>query len=356
MLDQKILDHYKANHAVARERFAKDPAKCYQRHIRELYEELEGKRPPCTAECYRVEINPETGHKKYGNCPHLEGYTVREITRDEAESIILKYEWLQSMGRGVQACFGLFSAEGELMGANALGKMGGQIGDVCGPMYADKTVCLMRGVCVPHAPKNAGTFFTRATCKQAREKYGWAIFFAYSDTHNASEVGTLYQSLNWYYIGEDVGRSKDGKGYHSNFFPPNGFVVGISGKKYEKITSYQLNHDSERKTMTDLGWNPQLGFMRTWLKGEKGWVEEKDYGKKKWLWFEGTPSERRALKAMCRYTDKDTGQLGKPYPKNRAERRDSTRGRKAKNKALKALVPTSADSSTVEGHSSTPQT
>ena len=340
MLDQALLDQYKANHEIARLRFAKNPAMCYQKHIRDLYEELEGKHPPCTAECYKVEVNPETGHKKYGSCPHLEGYTIREITRDEAESIILKYEWLQSMGHGVSACFGLFSPEGELMGANALGRMGGQIGDVCGPMYAEKTACLQRGVCVPHAPKNAGTFFTRATCKLAREKYGWVIFFAYSDTHNASEVGTLYQSLNWYYIGEDVGRSKDGRGYHSNYHPPNGCVVGRSGKKYDKpIKSYKLNHDPQRKFMRDLGWTSMEadGAMRTWLRSH-GWIEEKDYGKKKWLWFEGTPSERRALKAMCRYTDKTTGQLGRPYPKNRAERKDTARGRKAKEVEMAPLA------------------
>jgi hypothetical protein len=329
MLDQATLDRYIANHAVARERFGKNPAKCYQRHIRELYEELEGKHPPCTAECY-----PPTN-----KCPHLAGYTVREITKDEAETIILKYEWLQSMGRGVEACYGLFSPEGELMGANALGSMGGGVGYVV--LGKEKqTVCLQRGVCVPHAPKNAGSFFTRATCKQAHIDHGWSIFFAYSDTHNASEVGTLYQSLNWYYIGEDVGRSKSGKGYHSNYHPPNGCVVGKSGKRYDKmVSSYSLNHDSERKFMRDLGWTnaEDDGPMRTWLRNH-GWVEEKDYGKKKWLWFEGTPSERRALKAACRYTDRDTGQLGRPYPKNRAERKDTTRGRKAKDAATASLV------------------
>ena len=98
MLDEKTLAYFKANHAEARRRFFADPTKCYQRHIRELYEELEGRVSPCSADCYN-------------KCSHLDGYTVKQITREQAETIILKYEWLAGdpmnkspMGRGISAC------------------------------------------------------------------------------------------------------------------------------------------------------------------------------------------------------------------------------------------------------------
>jgi hypothetical protein len=277
-----LIAYYRRNHAIARERFKSDPTKCYQRHIRELYAELEP----------REQLRS------------LSGACVTEITREQAASIILKYEWLAGdpknkspMGRGIQACYGLFSHDGELIGANCLGVMGGEIGNICGELYADKTVCLMRGACVHYAPKNAGSFFTAETCKQAYKDpdRGWSVFFAYSDTRNASEVGTIYQACNWFYLGEDLGRAK--RSHHTNFISPDGT---------QKVTSYKLNHDKDRKFLRSLGWNESKGSMRSWLKrpmseGGAGWTQENEYGKKKWCWFEGSPSEKRRLKNASRY-------------------------------------------------------
>jgi len=273
-------------HARGRERFVADPSKCYQRHIRELYEELEGRKSPCTAECYEVKVNPKTGHKKYGSCPHLEGYTVREITRDEAESIILKYEWLQSMGRGVQACYGLFSAEGELMGANCLGRMGGGVGDICGPGYENKTVCLMRGVCVPHAPKNAGSFFTSQTCEKAHADFGWSIFFGYSDSA-AGEIGQIYKSCNWVCLGQGPGKPEGS--FHTDFQSPDGSRI---------VTSYDLNHDKKKKLASSLGWDESKGPVRQYLR-RSGWKPIRRAAKTKFVWFEGP--DRGKLGAKCRF-------------------------------------------------------
>jgi hypothetical protein len=282
-----LIEYFRKNHAIARERFKLEPSKCYQRHIRELYAELEPREP----------------------LPSLDGAYVKEISRDQAASIILKYEWLTGdprnkapLGRGNEAYYGLW-LESELIGANALGRSGGTIGDICGLGYADQTVGLHRGACVHYAPKNAASFFTAETCKKAQRDRGWSIFFAYSDTHNASEVGTIYQACNWFYLGEDLGRAEGS--FHANFISPDGT---------RKITSYQLNHDKERKIARELGWNESKGPVRTWLKRSPsedgaGWTQENEYTKKKWCWFEGTPSEKRRLKNACRYD------LDLPYPK-----------------------------------------
>jgi len=190
------------------------------------------------------------------------------------------------MGRGVTACYGL-NINGELLGANCFGTMGGKVGDICGPEYAKQTVCLMRGACVPHAPKNAASFFTRHACRQAYKDFGWQIFFAYSDTHAASEMGTIYQACNWLYVGEDLGRTAGS--FHVDYESPDGQIV----------TSYKLNHQgSEKKFMRSLGWTPEDGQMRPWLVAH-GWKPIKRYGKKKWVWFEGP--ERNKIKQACRY-------------------------------------------------------
>jgi hypothetical protein len=269
-------------HDVARERFKADPSKCYQRHIREVWAEVEN-RPQLTS---------------------LKGARVGRITREEAEGIILKYEWLAAdpktkspMGRGISACYGLI-LDGELLGANCFGVMGGKVGDICGPEYADKTVCLMRGACVPHAPKHAGSFLTRWACNQAHKDCGWEIFFAYSDTQDASEMGTIYQACNWWYVGQDLGRPEGS--FHVDYQSSDGSQI---------LTSYKLNHQgSEKSFMRSLGWTPEDGAMRPWLVSQ-GWVPIRRYGKKKWLWFEG--SRKKELEGKSRYKPL-------PYPKRGA--------------------------------------
>jgi len=290
---------YEKEHALARQRFESDPSKCYQRHIREVWTEISGHKPPCTEQCLK-------------GCPHFPktDREVRKITTEEAATLILKYEWFASdntkrspLGRGIETCYGLF-LRGAMIGANCFGSMGGKIGDICGSAYADRTGYLMRGVCAHYAPIHAASFFTAASCKLASKEMNWKIFFAYSDTHAASEIGTVYQACNWYYLGEKLGNNG-----HSNYISPDGKI---------KVTSYQLNHDKSRKFLRSLGWDERVKTtMREWLRtvpcDSEGqhWVEEHEYPKKKWCWFEGTAEEKAAMKATCRYP------LNLPYPKNR---------------------------------------
>ena len=269
-------------HEEARKRFLADPSKCYQRHIREVWEELEEKHSPCSVECQR-------------NCTHFpkNARAVKKITREEAAALVLKYEWLAAdpktkspLGRGIETCYGLF-LNGELIGANCFGSMGGKIGDICGPQYTDKTGYLMRGVCVHYAPMHAASFFTSMSCSLASKEMGWKVFFAYSDTHATAEVGTVYQACNWHYNGEDLGRSEGS--HHSNFVSPDG---------KQRVTSYQLNHDKERKFLRSIGWSEDIQRpMRAWLRDTKGWTEEREYGKKKWVTFVGTKEEKQEMKS-----------------------------------------------------------
>ena len=119
------MDEYlRKMHCIAKERFERDRSKCYQRHIREVWAEAEPRE----------------------QLTSLAGAIVERITREEAESIILKYEWLAAdprnnapMGRGIQAFYGL-RLNGELVGANCLGKMGGDISNICGKANVKKAV------------------------------------------------------------------------------------------------------------------------------------------------------------------------------------------------------------------------
>jgi len=132
----------------------------------------------------------------------LRGCRVEPVTRAEARPIILRYEWLGTMGTCC-AWYGLRSPEGDLLGvvgfsrsnpARDLSRLG-------------SAVCLQRGACVHWAPKNAGSFLIRHAVRLAHREHGWRIFYGYADPE-AGEVGTIYQALGWTYTGRGAGRTR----------------------------------------------------------------------------------------------------------------------------------------------------
>jgi hypothetical protein len=124
---------------------------------------------------------------------------VREISFAEAKEVILKYEYLGTMGTTRRA-FGLFF-DGELAGVECFGATGGSnvARSICGPEYADRVMTLSRGACVSWAhPHSASYLIARACRLMALE--GKNIFVAYADS-DAGERGIIYRASNWFYCG-----------------------------------------------------------------------------------------------------------------------------------------------------------
>lgn len=244
LLDNDSLLVWRLNHQIARQRAQVFPQTGYQRHVREVYDILAPR-----------EIVP------------LKGAYVEEISKQEAENLILKYEWLQSMAMSTVAHYGLKVGD-ELLGVVCFSSVGGPAGSVT---YRDTpTICLSRGACVHYAHRNAASFLISRACKLASKKYGWKIFFAYSD-EEAGEIGTVYQACNWWYLGENIGRTPSS--VHYDYISPDGTRI---------LTSYRLNHDTKRVAARELGWLPEKGGVRPYLRSI-GWQEIVRKGKKKWV-------------------------------------------------------------------------
>ena len=280
---RKKLNPYKALHEEARRRFGLDPSKAYQRYIREVHSEL---------------------HSDLAETPG-EGFSlsdsyVEEVSRDEAASIILKYEWLQTLPMGLICSYGLKSSSGHLLGVVCFSKIGGKPGSLCTSPLAS-SVCLARGACIHSAPKNSASYLIRKACKMASKDYGWNVFFAYSDS-DAGEIGTVYQASNWLYLGFSLGRGA--RGYHSDYRSPDGLCI---------ITSYAINHDKKRILASSLGC-PEGTPLRRHLV-QNGWKKIKRYGKSKWVWFEGGRKVCKELKSTLRFPILGDGSINKPYPK-----------------------------------------
>jgi hypothetical protein len=143
----------------------------------------------------------------------LENAIVVEISYEKAKEVILKYEWLKSMG-STERSFGLI-LDGELAGVCCFGKTGGtETKSVCNDKWAQHVVTLCRGACCHWAHPHSASFLISRACKLMANSGRTTrsgkvflpayIFVAYSDT-DAGEIGTVYQSLNWAYTGKTSG-------------------------------------------------------------------------------------------------------------------------------------------------------
>lgn len=208
---------------------------------------------------------------------NLDGCSVQRISTPEARRLILRYEWLRTMGRAV-ACYGLRGPDGVLLGATCFGWPAGiESRDICGREHRGTAICLERGACVHWAPSNAASFLIRHAVRLAHRDYGWEIFYAYAD-EDAGEIGTVYQASNWKYIGQGVGRTP-GR-FREDFRAPDGKILSSRTLRHRGLTKKQVLAD--------------------------GWEVVCRPPKHKYVWFEGR--RHRFLERSCRYPFL-------PYPK-----------------------------------------
>lgn len=149
-------------------------------------------------ESHALEADPLIDEKR-ALATSFQNASVREITKQTAAEVILKYEWLGNMGVTDYA-FGLYFGE-HLAGVVCFGRTAGTntAASVCGEEYAHLVKVLNRGACVHWAHEHSASFLIAYACRLMAEK-GFHIFVAYSDIE-AGEIGTVYQASNWLYAG-----------------------------------------------------------------------------------------------------------------------------------------------------------
>lgn len=176
--------------------------------------------------------------------------TLREITFDEAKTVILDYEWLGNMG-STQYAVGLFFGE-YLAGVACFGCTAGSNvpKSICGEAYVSKVLTLVRGTCVHWAPKDAASFMINRACDIMVAK-GYNIFIAYSD-EEAGEIGTVYQASNWIYVGTGG--------------TPTGYVHSDGRRKDSRLISAMTRGRAGRpNTDRKTGAPPDQNKLQKWL-------------------------------------------------------------------------------------------
>jgi len=144
----------------------------------------------------------------------LDNTFIKQIKKNEAESVIKEYEWLKKMPAFSKYYLGIFFK------INNKEYLGGVL--VYSPEYglntgvwnkygfSDKILLLSRGVCLWWTPKNTASYFISRGNKWIKNNTKYRIITATVDP-TAGEIGTIYQSLNWYYVGLMSGNYSSGK-------------------------------------------------------------------------------------------------------------------------------------------------
>jgi len=209
---------------------------------------------------------------------------VRPISFNEAKEVIDKYEWLGCMPVCVKHCFGVFFPHKTEQDKWLLGGV-----TVFSAEYAENTgvwdkygfggkiILLARGVCVHFCPKNTNSHLIIESIKLLPEEY--EVVTCTVD-NLAGEVGTIYQSCNFHYVGV-MRKNKKRTG------------CVIDGKLYGSRTLRQMFGTQDKKKIKEL--HPEAVF-----------VEQKSKGR--YFYFRGDKrTKRKHYKAI--------EPLIKPYPK-----------------------------------------
>lgn len=129
---------------------------------------------------------------------------IRKISKPESGKIIKEYEWLKCLPTHTKYHYGLFFK------INDKEYIGGVL--VYSPEYAENTgawdkfgftgkiLLLSRGVCLWWTPKNTASYFISRVNRLIAKETHYRVITATVDPE-AGEIGTIYQSLNWHYLG-----------------------------------------------------------------------------------------------------------------------------------------------------------
>lgn len=206
--------------------------------------------------------------------------SVEQISYDVAKNVILRNEYLGSMG-SASYCFGLYFGE-YLASVVCFGSTAGTkvAESVCGPDHKKKVTVLVRGATEHWAHEHSASYLIPRACDLMATK-GKPIIVAYSDPAGG-EVGTIYQACNFLYTGMTKGTA--------SFVDPD-------GKRHNTRQIHGLTRDRR---------NGELNYTRTRAEQKEillklGCKFERGDGKHRYVHFAGDRRTKRLLRKALKW-------------------------------------------------------
>lgn len=134
----------------------------------------------------------------------LKNSEIMVIDKPTAKKIIEEYEWLGTMPHITRYHFGIYFTINKKRYLGGVLTFGDDYAANTGVWdkygFEDKLLLLNRGVCLWWTPKNTASYFISRVCRWLKKNTKYRIITATTDPM-AGEIGVIYQSLNWKYVG-----------------------------------------------------------------------------------------------------------------------------------------------------------
>ena len=219
----------------------------------------------------------------------LKNSKIKLIDKSTASKIILEYEWLGTMPYITRYHFGIYFNINDNEYLGGVLTFGDDYAENTGVWkkygFDNKLLLLNRGVCLWWTPKNCASYFISKACKWIKNNTHYRIITATVDPM-AGEIGTIYQSLNWYYVGLMSGN-------YNNKTESKRFSVLIDGKL--RYSRWIRNKIGTMKKTEILKHYPNAIFIP-------------QYRKRRYFYFIDTPTTNKKYLNFIKH-------LIQPYPK-----------------------------------------
>jgi hypothetical protein len=261
-------------------------------------------------------------------------FIIKHIPKDDKESVleikcfIEKHEWLGKLPNRPTHRFGAYY-KGILAGVVIMATPNA-FSHILGKEFKNKEKLISRGACISWSPKSLGSYLLQQCINWMVENSEFRIFSAYSDPE-AKELGTIYQALNFIYLGQKSGSKKlylDKDNPEKGWFSSRDFRKVSSYKKYAK--ELNINWDGAWNTKGKMNWelvpnNIEKSLRKSSKLAQSKCIERNVLPKHKYIKIQG--QNKRETKYLLKqfrlenpklnYVRKDGLLIGKKYPKER---------------------------------------
>ena len=182
-----------------------------------------------------------------------------------------------------------------------------------------------RGASISWAPKNLGSWLVSKSVKWMVRNTDFRIFTAYSDPE-AKELGTIYQAMNWIYLGQTNGTPKQ---YLDPAKPEKGWFSDRDFRKRSKYNMYIKMCGIDKKMWESWmkKWSPDWELVppiaKMMIKEEErkyrsSCISRTVPRKHKYCYILGR--DRRETKELRKlFVENNPKKINLPYPKKRGE-------------------------------------
>ena len=253
---------------------------------------------------------------------------VDKLEKDKCKEIkffIERHEWLGKLPNRPTHRFTARLKKNGLLAGVVVMSTPNAFSHLLGKENKDKEKLVARGASISWAPKNLGSWLVSSSVKWMVRNTDFRIFTAYSDPE-AKELGTIYQAMNWIYLGQTSGTSKQ---YFDPNKPESGWFSDRDFRKKSKYRVYARNiglDDAEWQSMMKKyspNWDIIPENIRDAIKEEErkyrsSCVSRKVPPKHKYCYILGrTKKETKELIKI--FERNNPKKVNLPYPKNRGQ-------------------------------------